>query len=173
MTDAAPTSTLADLRLDDVVVESLVIRTNTDGPPDPRAHDLVPEPAVTLDILRVKDELKFLMPFRVRMNTSKSDFRRFGYSLDLKLLGFFSFEAGFDEHQAGHMIHASGPPILYGVARGIAAQALALTVAGKMLLPSINFVEIMRRRDHQLHRRRTLGATVDENTALEPASTTD
>ena len=158
---------LAALQLDDVIVESINIRTNTEEPPDPSIEDVLPQPDVTLDILKVENELKFLIPFAVRVNHRKGDFRRFGYALDLKILGFFSFAEGTDEHQAGHMIHVNGPAILYGVARGIAAQAFALTAAGKVILPSVNFVEIMKRRDHRLHRSRMMGATLRESGADE------
>jgi preprotein translocase subunit SecB len=154
---------LAPLQLDDVVVESLLVRTNTDELPDPVSADQTPVPDVSLDILRVENELKFLIPFLVRINHRKADFRRYGYSVELKVLGFFSFPDKFEEHEAGHMIHTNGPAILYGVARGIIVQTLALTIAGKVILPSVNFVEIMRRRDHRLHRRRMLNATLKED----------
>ena len=147
-------SMLADLKLDDIVVESLHLRTEFQAPHPEVGVDDAPIPEVSVDILQAADELRFMIPMTIRLNRQKSDRARFGYSLDLRVLGFFSFLAGTDAHHVAHLIRLNAPAILYGVARGIAAQALALTPAGRVFLPSVNFVEIMKQREKRLRRQR-------------------
>jgi preprotein translocase subunit SecB len=42
------------------------------------------------------------------------------------------------------MIGLNGLSILYGVARGVVAQATANCPHGKFILPSVNFIELMK-----------------------------
>lgn len=141
----------APLRLDEFVVESLNVRIRPEGP-EGDADAEVPTPDVEVDILRAGDELQFMVPIEIRLNRHAAEFLRYGYGLDLRLLGFFSFEAELDAQQANRLITLNAPSILYGVARGIVAQVLALTSAGRVVLPSINFVQIMQDREKRLRR---------------------
>jgi preprotein translocase subunit SecB len=145
---------LADLRLDDIVVESLRLRTNFRTPRSIGGSAESPVLEVSVDILQAGNDLRFLISMTIRLNRQKADLDRFGYALDLDVLGFFSFPEGTSEHHVAHLIRLNAPSILYGVARGIAAQALALTPAGRVFLPSVNFVEIMKQRSERRRRSR-------------------
>ncbi len=156
----------AALHLDDVLVESLHMRTDVRGQPTTNS-DEPPAVDVELDIVQSHDEqARFMIPFTVRLNHRTADFKRLRYSLDLKLLGFFSFDPGVDTHEIDHLIGLNAPSLLYGVARGIVAQSLSLTHAGRVILPSVNFVEIMRERERKLARRKRIpDARMDEEQA--------
>lgn len=133
------------LRLDEFVIESLHVRTRVDESPV-RGSAHAPTLDVHADVLRAGEELRFLIPLTVRVNHKPADYRLHGFALDLKLLGFFSFDQELDEDQVNHLITLNAPSILYGIARGIVAQVMALTNTGKHILPSVNFVELMRQR---------------------------
>jgi preprotein translocase subunit SecB len=62
----------------------------------------------------------------------------------LKLTGFFCFVEGTDEEIINKMIGPSGLSILYGVARGVVAQVTGNSWHGKFILPSMNFIELMK-----------------------------
>lgn len=158
----------APLRLDDIVVESLHVRAALHPPTAIEADATLPEPRVEVDILRAEDEARFMVPFSVRINQKSAEFSRRGYALDIKLVGYFSFDPGTDEEAMGRLITINAPAILYGVARGIAAQAFALTNAGRMLLPSVNFVEIMDRRERRLLRKAKTKSNEQIENALQP-----
>ncbi|NOY64146.1 MAG: hypothetical protein GXO97_01905, partial [Nitrospirae bacterium] len=64
----------------------------------------------------------------------------------LKLNGFFSFPEGTEEETIKKMIGLNGLVILYGTARGIVAQATANCLHGKFILPSVNFIELVKKK---------------------------
>lgn len=146
MSDHTTAPIQADLRLDDLIVEALSVRTNL-TPPSASLHGDQPlQIDVSVDILRSGDQPRFMVPLKVRMNHGKEAFKNSGYSLDISVVGFFSFDDGLSEDHISHLIQLNAPAILYGVVRGLVAQALAMTNVGKVILPSINFVEVMRTR---------------------------
>jgi len=152
--EPARPSMLADLRLDDAIVESLQVRVNVQASGLLGSPDEAPVPEVELDILQAGADLRFLIPMTIRVHRRKAELDRFGYALNLRILGYFSFPAGTSDQHVAHLIRLNAPAILYGVARGIAAQALALTSVGRVFLPSVNFVEIMKQRSERRRRSR-------------------
>ncbi len=59
----------------------------------------------------------------------------------LRITGFFSFAKGTDEQMIEKMIPLNGLAILYGIARGVVAQATANSMHEKFILPTVNLVE--------------------------------
>jgi preprotein translocase subunit SecB len=146
---------LASLQLENFVVESLHVRCNVDGVTSD-THDRSQSFHIDIrpGVRRAEGTNHFLVTLQVRLNHRQEAFDRFGFSVDLILLGFFSFASDVDEKTMRQMISLNGPSILYGVARGIVAQALALTEVGKIVLPSINFTEVMTQGDLQRRQRK-------------------
>jgi Preprotein translocase subunit SecB. len=65
------------------------------------------------------------------------------YEYRLKMSGVFSFPVDTPVKVQEQLINVSGPAMLYGLARGVIAQATALGPQGAYLLPSLNFVDIV------------------------------
>jgi len=65
------------------------------------------------------------------------------YEYRLKMTGIFSFPPDTPTEVQQYLINVSGPAMLYGLARGVIAQATALGPRGAYLLPSLNFVHMM------------------------------
>lgn len=143
------TPVTAPLRLDEFFIESFTIYAPVAAVQQGQEAD---DPELGVDvgaILRVPDDLRFLVPLTVALKWPGVGGARKPPSLRLQMAGFFSLESGTDEHQALHLISLNAPSILYGIARGIIVQSLALTAIDKYILPSVNFIEVMRQREAQ------------------------
>lgn len=68
------------------------------------------------------------------------------YTVDMKILGYFTFADGTNDEVSRKMIYINGPAILFGIARGIAGQATGASKHGQFVLPTVNFVEIEKAR---------------------------
>lgn len=145
---STPAIVVAPLRLDEFFVETLNI--NVPFQPIQKVGERrgpIPEVEIS-SIRRVPNQLRFLVSLDIRLIwNQEADASAAHASVHLRVVGFFSFEPETDEHQAHHMISLNAPAILYGIARGIVAQTLALTTLQKVILPSVNFVEVMRQRE--------------------------
>ncbi len=71
------------------------------------------------------------------------------YSVGLKMQGSFNFlpDSGMTEAQLERMATLNGLSILYGLGRGLVAQSTGVGQFGKYLLPSINFVELLQKKE--------------------------
>lgn len=76
----------------------------------------------------------------------KAEDSRYPYAFDMKITGYFSFAPETDKETMHRMIGPNGLSMLYGVARGLMAQITANGRHGKFLLPSVNFIEILKER---------------------------
>jgi preprotein translocase subunit SecB len=72
------------------------------------------------------------------------------YSITLDIVGYLSFAEGTSEDLMFRMIHANGASILYGIARGFVGQATGAAKYGQFVLPAVNFIELMKRRQAEL-----------------------
>jgi preprotein translocase subunit SecB len=66
------------------------------------------------------------------------------YGISLMIVGDFSFANGTDEDLMQRMVRINGSSILYGIARGIVGQATGASKHGQFVLPTVNFVEIVK-----------------------------
>lgn len=138
----------AQLNIKEYFVDEISIRTNSEF----QKKDLVSGSVkVDFDIMRNdSNPLEFMIPLTIILNKEEADFCEAKYAIQLKLTGFFVFEVGTNEETINRMIGPNGLSILYGVARGIVAQTTANCWHGKYILPSLNFIEILKNRAAQL-----------------------
>ncbi len=68
------------------------------------------------------------------------------YTVDMTIIGYFTFTEGTTEDVSQKMIYINGPAILFGIARGIMGQATGASKHGQFVLPTVNFVEIEKAR---------------------------
>ena len=60
------------------------------------------------------------------------------------ILGIFSFSEGTDQEFIDKITPLNQVAILYGIARGLAASIPIMERTGALLLPSVNFLEVLR-----------------------------
>jgi preprotein translocase subunit SecB len=71
------------------------------------------------------------------------------YTVDMTIIGYFTFAEGTTEDVSQKMIYINGPAILFGIARGITGQATGASRHGQFVLPTVNFIEIEKARLEQ------------------------
>lgn len=134
----------AQLNLDDFYIDELSFKVNRDHVP---SETLCGTIDVDFDVRRNTDNpLQFMIAMRVDINPREEDFKKCDYRIHLCLSGFFSFADGTTEDTIRNMIAPNGLSMLYGVARGVVASTTAQSWHGKFVLPSLNLIEIIKRK---------------------------
>ncbi len=134
----------AQLNLNDYYIDEFSFVANRDHVPSEKICGTID---LDFDISRNPDNpLDFMISMRVDINPREEDFQKCDYRIHLKLSGFFSFVEGTEDETIRNMIAPNGLSMLYGVARGVVASATALSWHGKSVLPSMNLIEIIRRK---------------------------
>ena len=102
---------------------------------------------VDFDIKQNKERpLDFMISMLIELNKSDAAFASGEYRILLNVSGYFSFLEGTSEETVHKMIAPSGLSILYGIARGVVAQVTGNCKYGKYILPSLNFIEIIKKK---------------------------
>ena len=134
----------AQLNLNDYYINEISFVVNRDHVPSETVCGTID---LDFDIKRNSDNpLNFMIDLRVDINPREEDFDKCDYRIHLTLSGFFSFESGITEEAISNMIAPNGLSMLYGVARGVVANATAMSWHGKFVLPSLNLIEIIKRK---------------------------
>lgn len=92
------------------------------------------------EIFKSADGDKFLVEFNMSCNEAEENAGS-PYSFSLTINGIFGFEKDVSKEAMEKMVGLNCVSILYGLARGIIAQISAHTPKGKIILPTVNFVE--------------------------------
>jgi preprotein translocase subunit SecB len=130
------------LNIKEYFVDEISVRTNHDFAKKDVSTSVV---NVDFEIKRSNaNPLEFMIPMTIEVNNQETSFSVAEYLVVLKLTGFFCFVEGTDEEIINKMIGPSGLSILYGVARGVVAQVTGNSWHGKFILPSMNFIELMK-----------------------------
>ncbi len=132
------------LNINDYVVDELMVKGN------PVFRKSEKEQKGQLDIalnFRRGDKAprSFMISMIIEISKSKDARANYPYFLYLKIDGFFVFSEKADEATMQKMIGLNGVSVLFGIARGVVAQATANGAHGKFILPTINFVEMIKR----------------------------
>lgn len=134
----------AQLNLNDYYIDEFSFVANRDHVPSETICGTID---LDFDISRNADKpLDFMISMRVDVNPREEDFKKCDYRIHLKLTGFFSFVDGTTEDRIGSLIATNGLSMLYGVARGFVGNATATSWHGKFVLPSLNLIEIIKRK---------------------------
>jgi preprotein translocase subunit SecB len=132
----------AQLNIDDYVVEELTIRGNPAY--QKTAKEREAQIDITFSVKRKGKNPLYLITMAIELNKSKKAFTDNAYYVYLKINGFFSFPKGVSEETMQKMIGLNGVVMLFGIARGMVAQATANGAHGKFVLPAVNFVELIK-----------------------------
>ena len=132
---------LAQLNLDEYFLGDISVKTN---PEFEKRDQTLGEIGISFDIKRKDMERHFMITMAISLNHAKKTFSKAPYQILLSITGFFSFSEGTDEETIHKLIGLNGLSILYGAARGAVAQVTANCRYGKFILPSVNFVELLK-----------------------------
>lgn len=135
---------IAPLQLDDYWIDTLEVNAVQDVTERPVAQSGV-VPRLRFEIFRSPESASYLIEMSI-VSAKAHVARGVPYRLRLKLSGVFSFQPDTPEPTQTRMIYVNGPAILYGVARGIIAQATGAARHGKYVLPSVNLLPMAERR---------------------------
>jgi preprotein translocase subunit SecB len=127
------------LNIYDFTIEELHVKANEKY--RGKGKDERAEIETTVSLRRKAGSSDFLLRMRIEVNRTEKAFAKGPYYVLLDISGFLGFVEGTEEETIQKMIGINGPVILYGVARGIVAQATANARHGKFVLPTVNFLE--------------------------------
>lgn len=132
----------AQLNITDYYVDNIIIQSNHQYKQNEVVSGAI---NVDFDIKRGEENpLDFMVTMFIEVNKRDEDFASAEYRILFSIVGFFSFAEGTDEATINKMIAPSGLSILYGVARGSVSQITGDCRYGKFILPTLNFVEIIK-----------------------------
>ncbi len=131
------------LNINDYVVDELTVRGN------PTFRKSEKEQKGQLDIglsfkRKHKEPRSFMISMVIEISKSKDAGANYPYYVYLRIDGFFEFSEKADEETMQKMISLNGVSVLFGIARGVVAQVTANGAHGKFILPTINFVEMIK-----------------------------
>jgi len=142
-------SMLATLQLNNFFIDSLSIENSRFF--DPTMDEPCVEGQINCShsILLPKDESSepYMLALSIKVSPAEKKPALDPYLIQIKVVGFFTFTGKMDESEKEKMLDLNGASILFGIARGIVVQATGSGIAGKYILPAINFVEMRNQKE--------------------------
>lgn len=135
---------LALLEIDEYFVDGFSLEANPSfNGQEQERHDTNFE--IDFAMARSSDgQPRFEIKLFVSLNKKEEAFFTAPYRLTLQVTGYFHFSEGTDEDLIKKMMAPNGLAILYGIARNLASQMTGMGRFGRVLLPTLNFIEIIR-----------------------------
>jgi preprotein translocase subunit SecB len=130
------------LNINDYVVEELTVKSNNDFKKSEKEQKGLIN--IAFNVKRKGKEPVFMISMIIELSKSKEEFSNSPYYIFLKINGFFGFPKETDEETMQKMIGLNGLVMLFGIARGVVAQATANGVHGKFILPGVNFIDLIK-----------------------------
>ena len=130
------------LDINEYFVRELIIKENPEYKP---AEFHEGKAKISYNIQRKDSGLDFMINMDVQVGGARKLSENIPYHIAIKIIGLFRFIKKTDENIIARMIQCNGLSILYGIARGVTAQATANCIHGKYVLPTVNFIELIKR----------------------------
>lgn len=132
------------LDIEDYWIESLELRALDTYDAD---EPLVGSVGFGLRYVRIDEPNMWTLHMQLKVNTpppapEADDDLNAPYYVTLVIAGQFRFSADVPDDVKHRMLVTNAPAMLYGVARGLLGQATSSARHGRMVLPSMNFVEL-------------------------------
>lgn len=144
----------AQLNIDNYFVDDLVMKAN---PKPPNVREKQSVIGVDFDIKsKHGDPLSYAIFMTLSVNGKDEELENAEYRIALRIAGYFHFEKETPKEMIGKLIAPNGLAMLYGVARGVVAQATANGRHGKFVLPSLNFIEIIQKKAKGAEKKKTV-----------------
>jgi len=113
---------------------------------DDHSDDLV----IDFNVLKQENEKSFLIELFIDVNKSAKAFKSSRYRIFLKLLSVFDFFRDTTREEITKLLIPNGLAMAYSTSRGIIGELTANSINGKYILPSVNFVELIKKKSHKL-----------------------
>lgn len=133
---------IAQVQLRDYFVD--YIETEVNPAFDEASENYEGSIAVDFDFKRSDDEKHFMVLMRIAANNDEASFKASPYRAVIRLRAFFEFEENFPEKEIPNLLGPNGLAMTYSVARGIVGQITGNGQHGKLVLPSVNFIELLK-----------------------------
>jgi preprotein translocase subunit SecB len=108
---------------------------------------------VDFDFRKQKDAPVFRVDLDIALNASEKAFKSSPYRIQIRLEAFFEFDPGYPESDIPQLLAPNGLAMTYSIARGIVGQATGTSLHGKFVLPTVNFVELLKEKAKQSSKR--------------------
>lgn len=134
---------ISPLQLRDYYVESLHVEANKSF----KANENKPHESTLLvdfDFLKRDDGPLFRIDLDVKINPTEESFRDAPYRIHIRTQTYLDFDPSTPKSEIARMIGPNGLAMAYSIARGIVGQATGTSLHGKFLLPTVNFVELIK-----------------------------
>lgn len=82
----------------------------------------------------------------IETNTTNVIRQKTPYSIKLSIGGIFELEASFPDELKKKILLPNGIAMTYSIARGMVAEVTSASINGKYILPTINFIEVIKRK---------------------------
>ena len=134
---------ISPLQLRDYFVETLHIDTNLDyAAPD--ANSFESKVGVEFGFKKRGEEPIFRIDLEVKVNPTDESFAQAPYRIEIKTQTVFEFEHSFPENEIPNLLGPNGLAMAYSIVRGIVGQATGSSLHGKFILPTLNFVDLLK-----------------------------
>ncbi len=132
------------LEIDEYSIDGFILQVNTDFDGEKESHNA---PDVDFNIGRATTgEPRFEVRLFISLNQKDEQFAQAPYRLNLNVAGYFHFPDNTEDETIKKMIAPNGLAILYGIARGTVAHMTGCSRFGKLVLPSVNFIELIQKK---------------------------
>lgn len=125
--------------VDKIYVESNTLNVQL---PDDHSDDLL----IDFNVFKQENEKSFLIELLIDVNKSVKAFKTSRYRISLKLLSVFDFSPEISEEEITKLLAPNGLAMAYSTSRGIIGELTANSINGKYVLPSVNFMELIKRK---------------------------
>jgi preprotein translocase subunit SecB len=133
------------LEIDEYAIDGFNLQANLDYDGE---KDYVPALDVDFGIGRASTgEPRFEIRLLIGLNQEDEQFAQAPYRIKLAIVGYFHFPDGTEEDTINKMIAPNGLSILYGIARGTVSHMTGCSRFGKVVLPSVNFIELIKAKE--------------------------
>lgn len=99
---------------------------------------------VNFNFSRQKELPIFKVELDVAVNLEEKDFANGPYRIRIKLQSFIEFDPSFPESEIPKLLPPNALAMTYSIARGIVGQATGTSLHNKFLLPTVNFIELIK-----------------------------
>lgn len=136
---------ISPLQLKDYSLIQLHVEANPEFRP-PQTGEYKGSFGVNFDFRRQEGSKVFRVDLNIVVNSQKEVFINSPYRIQILLQAVLEFEGDYPEDQIPHLLGPNGLAMTYAIARGIVGQATGTSLHGKFILPTVNFVELLRKK---------------------------
>jgi preprotein translocase subunit SecB len=91
----------------------------------------------------------FRVDLDVSVNPTQEMFAQAPYRIKIKLQTILEFEGSYPEDRINELLGPNGLAMAYSIARGIVGQATGTSLHGKFILPTVNFIELLKQKSEE------------------------